>query len=161
MTELGKVWAFTRYRLEMSLGDLTDEQIQATPYPGGHSIAEIVAHVAGAEHYWSARLLGTDPNATELDAKLDLAIHDGFLREGNSPFTLEELTKAKLLELLEYSGNQVRPLYEDPTEEQLTTRMRSPIGDDVSGEEGLIRLAQHAGYHTGQIWMIRMMHGWE
>lgn len=161
MTDLGKVWAFTRYRLEKAIEDLTDEQIQKPPFPGGHSIGEIVAHIAGAEHYWAARLLQRDPDETELDAKLDLAIHDGFLRSGNSPFTLEELTLEKLQALLAYTDGQIRPLFENPTEAQLSFRMKSPIGDDVSGEEGLIRLAQHAGYHTGQVWTIRLMNGWE
>lgn len=161
MTEFGQVWAFTRLRLQKSIEDLTDEQLREGPYPGGHSIAEIVAHIAGAEHYWAARLTGQDPNATELDAKLDAAIMDGFLRTGDSPFSLDELTADGLQALLSYTDTQIRPLYENPTEAQLAFRMKSPIGDDVSGREGLIRLAQHAGYHTGQIWTIRMMKGWE
>lgn len=161
MTELGQVWAFTRVRLQKSIEDLSDDQIRQASYPGGHSIGQIVAHIAGAEHYWAARMTGQDPDATELDAKLDRAIMDGFLRDGDCPFSDEELSLEGVQSLLDYSKSQIRPLYENPTAEQLAFRMKSPIGDDVDGHEGLIRLAQHAGYHTGQIWTIRMMNGWE
>lgn len=161
MTELGQVWAFTRVRLQKSIEDFSDDQVRQAPYPGGHSIGQIVAHIAGAEHYWAARLTGQDPDATELDAKLDRAIMDGFLRAGDCPFSDDELSLGGVLSLLDYSERQIRPLYENPSAEQLAFRMKSPIGDDVDGHEGLIRLAQHAGYHTGQIWTIRMMNGWE
>lgn len=161
MTELGEVWAFTRVRLDQSLTGLTDEQMRKTPYPGGHSIFEIAYHIAGAEHYWATRLAGIDPNRTEYDAKIDRAIFDGFLREGDSPFTEDDLNQSSLSQALAYTEGLVRPIYENPTPEQLEFKMTSPIGDQVTGREGLIRLAQHAGYHTGQIWTIRLMNGWE
>lgn len=161
MTELGDVWAFTRVRLDQSLDGLTDKQMMVTPYPGGHSIFEIAYHIAGAEHYWACRLLDIDPNRTPYDAKIDRAIFDGFLREGDSPFTEDDLNRSALDQALAYTEGLIRPIYENPTAEQLEFRMKSPIGDDVTGREGLIRLAQHAGYHTGQIWTIRLMNGWE
>lgn len=161
MTELGEVWAFTRVRLDAALDGLTDDQMRVLPWSEGHSIFEIAYHIAGAEHYWATRMLGIDPERTPYDAKLGRAIMDGFLREGNSPYGEEDLNLSSLGQALAYSEGLIRPIYEAPTEAQLTMRMKSPIGDDVSGREGLIRLAQHAGYHTGQIWTIRMMNGWE
>lgn len=159
MTDLGLVWEFTRFRLRQSLEGLTDDQLRQRPFEGGHSIVEIVYHIAGAEHYWGSRLAGIDPNRSEYDVLLDRAIHDGFLNEKDFPFGLEDLNRAAIEKALDYTEELIRPIFENPTNAHLTMNMLSPIGDPVTGKQGLTRLAQHAGYHTGQIWMIRMKFG--
>ncbi|MER3401941.1 MAG: hypothetical protein C4336_08465 [Armatimonadota bacterium] len=54
----------------------------------------------------------------------------------------------------------LRPIIENPTSDVLQKSVISPIGDPIDWREALIRVAQHASYHTGQIWLIRMSQGW-
>lgn len=156
MHALGDVWKFTRFRLTQSIQDLTDEHMRWRPHENCHSIGELIYHIAGCEHYWAVRINAVDPASDEYQTKLDSAARDGFLREAPSPFSEPEMTRELIDQALEYTYNEIAPIYQDPTQEQLQRPMISPIGDDVNGYEGLVRLAQHAGYHTGQIWIYRM-----
>lgn len=156
MHPLADVWKFTRVRLLESHPDLNDEQLQWRPHENAHSIAEILFHIAGCEHYWASRLLGRDPNEGELESKLEQAARDGFLREAPCPFPPSEHRREEVDRALAFGEAEMASVIENPTPAQLEMRMISPIGHDVSGYEGLCRLAQHAGYHTGQIWVYRM-----
>lgn len=156
MSEYAIVWKFCRERLHQAVSDLTDEQVRWRPHPDAHTICELLYHMAGAEHYFWARLTGSDPAATPYEAKLDAAVRDNFLREAEFPFGPDEQTKEKALAALEFSAAQIGPVIENPTEEQKRRKMISPIGPEIEGEGGLTRIAQHAAYHTGQIWMMRM-----
>lgn len=155
----GDVWRFTRARLAQSLDGLDESAGNLSAFPGGHTIAEIVLHIAGAEHYWWARMAEVSAGHPEFDAKLDAAVIDGFLRDAPVPFEPDEITLANGIAKLEAMRPRIEALYFGASEEQLGIPMISPIGDPVDGREGLIRLAQHAGYHTGQIWQIRLLAG--
>lgn len=159
MSELGDVWRFTRARLDQAIEGLTPHQLAWRPFPEVHSIGEIVYHVAACEHYWAARLMERNPASSEHHARLERAVHDGFLREGASPFPAEEMTPHALRAVLDETAAELEPIMEAPNPRQLEMSLISPIGDPVDGRSGLTRLAQHAGYHTGQIWLIRMMPG--
>ncbi len=158
MTQYAEVWHFTRARLAQAIDGLSDEQLAWRLYPEGHNICEIVYHIAGCEHYWSARMTDRDPAATQFEALLDQAVHEGFLREGvGGPFRdPKQQTLQALNDALAFSGERLKPVIEGPTPEQLAMPLLSPIGDKVTGEQGLIRICQHAGYHTGQIWQMSM-----
>lgn len=54
----------------------------------------------------------------------------------------------------------LRPIIDNPTPDVLQKSVISPIGDPIDGHEALIRVAQHASCHTGQIRLIRMSQGW-
>lgn len=156
MHALLDVWQFTRDRLKPSYEDLTEDQLLWRPHPEAHNIGELLYHMAGAEHFWAARLSGRDPHATEWEAKLDRAVREGFLIEGSSsPFEAEDMKMPLIEQALEFSETSLRPILENPTQEQLEMRMISPLGPEVTGYGGLLRIAQHAGYHTGQIWVYR------
>jgi uncharacterized damage-inducible protein DinB len=155
MNDLFEVWAFTRVRLDQSLEGLGDEELKWRQHDNSHTIGEILYHIAGAEHYWAARLQRIDPKKTEFDSKLDLAIHDGFLREGKSPFEGSKMNLDDCSRALEYTRAEIEPILSNPSAEMLEMPLISPVGDHVTGRQGLHRLVQHAGYHTGQIWMIR------
>jgi uncharacterized damage-inducible protein DinB len=155
MNDLAAVWRFTRYRLQQALEGLSDAQMSWRPFAEGHNIFEYVYHIAGCEHYWAARLNGDDPAATEFVAMLDRAAKEGFLIEGACPMSGEEMSGVAVRRALEISRNEIEPVYENPTPEQLSLALISPVGDSVSGSEGLTRLAQHAAYHTGQINLLR------
>lgn len=155
MSDLELVWRFTRQRLAQSLEGLSDSAIRWRQHHCSHTIGEILYHVAGAEHYWGTRILESDPNATELGRKLERATYDGFLRDGACPFGESEMTLGHCLDALNYTEEQIRAVFATSDSARLQLRLTSPIGDPVTVREGLARLAQHAGYHTGQVWMIR------
>jgi len=154
MSEFGETWKFTRVRLDASLEGLTDEQMSWRPHENAHTIFELLYHIAGCEHHWATRMTRRSPEETDFDAKLDQAAKDGFLREGGCPF--DEMSLPAARRALDYAREEIEIVICRPTAEQLAMTLLSPIGDTVTGREGLARLAQHAGYHTGQIWMMRM-----
>lgn len=156
MNEYAQIWQFTRERLRAAYQDLNPAQLTWKPYAGGHGICEYLLHVAGAEHYWAARLVAKDPRPTEFEAKLDRAVREGFITEVAFPFGPEELTLRMAEDALQFAYDELAPIIEKPKAEQLEMRIESPLGPVVSGREGLWRVCQHAAYHTGQIWHMRL-----
>lgn len=156
MTEFGEVWLFTRERLAGAWEDLSEQQLHWAPWPGAHPIAEILAHVAGAEHYLGSRILGIEPAGNDEDARLDRAVIASFIQEDEPfPYAKEELTRRFIAALLERSGAIAKRAVSNPSEEQLRREFRAPFGNIITGRQALWRMAQHAGYHTGQIWTYR------
>ncbi len=155
MSDLFEVWRFTRERLSQALHGLKEEQLNWRMYPGCHTIAELVFHIAGAEHYWATRLGMKNPAGNEYEAKLDRSVQDGFLRDGSIPMGPGPHPASDVQKALDYAQAEIEPILRDTTDLQKTMVLTSPIGDEVKGNQGLIRLVQHAGYHTGQIWMVR------
>jgi hypothetical protein len=155
MSPVGEVWRFTRERLQQAIQGLNDVQVAWRPFPGGHCIAEYGYHVAACELYWAIALRGetTPPDAHH--ERLLRAVHDGFLRDAPSPWHPEDLTVQKMNAALRLSYDQIFAHFESPDPEALSRPLVSPIGDRITGHEGLVRLAQHAGYHTGQINLIQ------
>jgi hypothetical protein len=156
MHDLGRVWLFTRERLRQSIEGLSDEEMRWRPHHEAHTIFEILFHIAGAEHYWASRLTGRDPAENDMAHMLDLAVKDGFLRDGACPFGPEYMNRRAAEDALELTRAEIEPVICHPTPEQIAMSLTSPVGDNVNGLDGLARLAQHAGYHTGQIWLMRM-----
>lgn len=155
MTQFAKVWHFTRARLEQAMQGLTHEQMCWRPHSEAHTIFELLYHIAGAEYYWANRL-GNRPPQSEFERRLDRAVIESFLAEGEFPFGTEDLTDSAVRSALRFSYDCLRPIIEEPSAIQLAMSLVSPVGDEVDGHTGLIRIAQHAGYHTGQIWLMKM-----
>ena len=157
MQPLYDAWKFTRDRLDQAYKDLNEYQLLWRPHAQAHNIGELLYHMAGAEHYWASRMTDRDPRATPLEEKLDKAVREGFLIDGtSSPFTDEEMKLPLIEQALEFSGRALTPILQSPTEAQLEMKLISPLGPEVTGYGGLMRIVQHAGYHTGQIWIYRM-----
>jgi uncharacterized damage-inducible protein DinB len=156
MNDLAQVWHFTRVRLAQAIEGLNDAQVQWRPYEGGHNIGELLYHIAGVEWYWAWRMAGFQPEPDSWEARLDNAARDGFLNDLLCPFQGNDLTAAKTRYALQFAFEHLQPVLENPSPEQLAMQAVSPIGDPVTAHDGLVRVVQHAGYHTGQIWMIRM-----
>lgn len=154
-----ETWEFTRVRLAQSIDDLTEEQGAWRPFPGANTITEMVFHLAGAEHWFGCRVLGVDPNSTEFERKLDNSVRAKFLTGDIFPFEGEELTLANAKQALEFSSKRARQFLTEQTPEQLARQIESPLGPIVDGVGGLLRIAQHSAYHTGQIWTYRQMPG--
>ena len=159
MNQKAEIWLFTRARLAAAHKDLSDAQLAWRPHESAHSIFEYLYHLAGAEHYWATRLQGLDPRATEYEGLLDAAVKDDFLQEASFPFDSSWFTRDKVEQALAHAYAEFHPVMTEPTPEMLSRQVVSPIGDSIDGAEGLTRIAQHAAYHTGQIWFIRMMPG--
>ena len=156
MSDLADVWGLTRTRLAASYEDLSDDQLRWRPHEDAHNIGEILYHVAGAEQYWWSRL---SQSRAGMDERLEGAVKDGFLREAPSPYSGDDLSVDRIDATLAFTKERILPILVAPSTEQLSMTIESPIGDQITGREGLIRLVQHAAYHTGQIWMIRMSPG--
>ncbi len=154
--DIGDVWKFTRLRLAPTWEDLSELELGWRPSHRNHSIAEILMHIAGAEYYWACRF-GIENQHSGFEDKLERSVKEGFLIDAKFPFEEDELNKEFIFEVLEFSRKCIEPFVLNPTEENLKIEMISPIGDKVTGKEGLIRLCQHAGYHAGQIWLMRML----
>ncbi|MCS7208998.1 MAG: DinB family protein [Fimbriimonadales bacterium] len=155
MSELAALWRFTRARLAQAIEGLTDAQLNWRMFAGAHSIAEYLYHVAGAELYWAHHLGGWQP-ADEFEAGVLACTRDSFLNDAPFPLAASLCNTTDVHRALNLSYAQLAPIIDSPTPEQLAKPVRSPIGDPIDGREGLIRVAQHPAYHTGQIWLIRM-----
>jgi uncharacterized damage-inducible protein DinB len=150
-----ETWVLTRERLEPAFADLKKEQLLWTPYRGARSIGEILYHIAGAEYYYSTRVTGRDPARTDWQRRLDRALVAGFLSDEPMPFSDQDMEPSLVEEALRFSGAQIRPVLADLTDENLSRPIVTGMGDHLKGVDGLARVAMHAGYHTGQIWVYR------
>ena len=155
MEAIAELWRFTRLRLDQAIADLDDRALNWRLFDGAHSIAEYLYHVAGVELYWAHHLGGYMPQ-DEFEQGVLRCATDSFLREAPFPLLPSACTVEQVRRTLARSGELFRPLVEAPTAEQLAMPVTSPIGDPITGREGLLRAAQHASYHTGQIWLMRM-----
>ena len=157
MRPLLDAWQFTRDRLAPAYQDLNEEQLLWRPHAAAHNIGELLYHMAGAEHYWATRLSERDPRATEWEEKLDRSVREGFLIDGtSSPFGPEDMKMPLIEQALEFTAFELKPILENPTSKELEMKLISPLGPEVTGYGGLLRIVQHAGYHCGQIWIYRM-----
>lgn len=155
MHAFGEVWSFTRMRLQTTLASVSEAAAQARAHDAGHSTIEYCLHIAGAEHYWARRLGGCAES--ERGALLERCLFEGYLHEGDFPSYFSNWSLSQAKGELDWTEGLIRPIFESPSEEQLNKELVSPIGDVVTGREGLLRLAQHAAYHTGQIVLLQQM----
>jgi hypothetical protein len=54
---------------------------------------------------------------------------------------------------------EIEPVLRGPSERRPAMAPTSPIGDSVTGMEGLRRLARRSRHHGGQVWLIRNLAG--
>jgi len=154
MSQYGEVWTFTRGRLQQAYQDLSDAQLRWRPYAGAHSIGEMVYHVAGVETWFAVRM-GELRRTAELE-KLADAARATYITDDAFPFVDADMTLHGLDVALEVAHALIAPIIELPNEHHLTMQVETVIGPVVNGVACLWRVAQHAAYHTGQIWTYRM-----
>lgn len=159
MSPYGEVWRFTRERMAPSYLDLSPAQLRWRPTADARSIGEMLYHVAGAEHWFGCRLRGIDPNSTDYDARLDRSVRAQFINDDPFPFEDVDMNVPMIESALQHTDGIVRPVLENPSQEVMTRLVETPLGPTVEGIGGLWRIAQHAAYHTGQIWTYRQMAG--
>ncbi len=150
-----ETWQFTRGRLAQSWDGLSESQLHWRSPEGEGPIADILAHIAGCEHFLGKRILGEDPRATEADAYFDDSARAVFLNDKPFPWPVEDMTSEGLAKQLATSGAVAERALStgDTTKDNIVPD--SPLGVPIDGMGAAQRMAQHAAYHTGQIWMIR------
>jgi DinB superfamily len=154
MTPYAEIWYLTRERLTEVYQDMNDEQANWRPFPGAHTTVEYLYHVAGVELYFTGVLTNAEPK-DEYERKIHAAFANTFLREGAFPFEGHDLTKEKAAAALEYTGKLFGPLIESGGDALLNKPLISAQGVKTDGRGAFIRAAQHAGYHTGQIYLMK------
>lgn len=123
------------------------------PNPDAHSIGEWIYHVAGAECWFGSRMRQED--STEEVLRLSQAARATFIDDSPFPFSSEEMTVEGVRNALELGASQIESIICNPTPAQLSMDIETVIGPIVPGVACLWRVAQHAAYHTGQIWLYR------
>ena len=153
MSPYGEVWNFTRERLSQSYQGLSEDQLRWRAHDKSHNIGEWVYHVAGVECWFGARMGGL--TVTDEIARLTEAARADFITDTPFPFHDGDMSVSALDAALAVAAQCVREVMESPSEAQLEMPVETVIGPVVPGVACLWRVAQHAAYHTGQIWMYR------
>lgn len=113
----------------------------------------MVVHVVGVEVSFTSQLLGIDLDET--GARLKRAATEGVVNDGAFPYSDEELSAAKVKELIDYARNLVEPIITNPSPEILSKELVSALGPVITGEGAFARLAFHPAYHHGQAYLIQ------
>ena len=134
------------------LTGLNDAQLNWKIHDKALSIAQMLVHVAGVEVSFTAQLLGLELEGEALTLKG--AATEGVVNDLPFPFSPEELTAAKVSELLAYGRSLVEPIITNPSPEILAKEIVSALGPIITGEGAFCRLAFHPAYHHGQAYLI-------
>jgi hypothetical protein len=117
----------------------------------------MAVHVAGVELSFASQLLGVD--LSENERRIKASATDGVVNDKPFPYSDQELTSTKVLEILGISKKMVEPLITSPSKEVLSKELVSALGPIITGEGAFARLAFHAAYHQGQAYLIRTAPG--
>lgn len=156
MTDFEAAWTLTRNRFIDAVKDLSSEQLNWRLHPDTLSIGQMAIHVAGVETSFATQLTGVEPSG--FDARLKASATDGTLNDLPFPFSSTEISPELVSASLERGQQYVEPLIRNPD----TVRhieIRSALGPIIDGTGAFARLAYHAGYHHGQVHIIRTSPG--
>jgi uncharacterized damage-inducible protein DinB len=136
-----------RGQVEVLITDLPAEALNWRPLVGGvshatNSLAVLAAHVAGAEHFWIAEVVGGYP-ATRVRSK---------------EFEVEAAAAAALLEQLAQVGRETRTVLEELTAEELA-KIRVVHGRETYTRWAILHAIEHTALHLGQMQLTRQL--WE
>jgi uncharacterized damage-inducible protein DinB len=137
-------------RLEDLISDLPDEALHFAPLDESNTIAMLVLHMAAGEAFWLARVTG-EPLPEDVKQLLAGGMQD---QSGNLPASKpdrERITRA---------CREVRSL----TKERLAKiadpdRTIEADGRSISVRGVLMHQIWHWTYHTGQVGLLRRLHG--
>ncbi len=122
-------------RVNKCLHEVTEEEVWYRPNENSNSVANLVLHICGNMRQYIIGGIGGSPDIRERDKE--------FSATGG-------LTKAELADLLHITVNEAVVVIKNTNEEHLLA-IRSVQGRDINGIAIIIRVAEHFGYHTGQI----------
>ncbi len=153
MSQYSQAWTLTRTRFIDAIQGLSTEQLNWRMHPGTLTIGEMAIHVAGVEIWFAGQL--TDAKYDDFQERVRKASTDGSVNENPFPFAESEINLETCMRALQISGQWVSDIIEDPTEAILSKTLVSALGPVIDGAGAFARLAYHAGYHQGQVHMIR------
>jgi uncharacterized damage-inducible protein DinB len=136
-----------RQQVSNLIADLPGEALNWCPIQGDqehstNSLAVLAAHVAGAEHFWIAEVVGGYPPTRDREAEFASQVTDA----------------AKLLHLLETVGAETREVLPALSESDLDGT-REIQDRTVSVRWGILHVIDHTALHLGhmqityQLWM--------
>lgn len=129
------------------VADLPPEALNWRPVEGDeehstNSLAALVAHLAGAEHFWVAEVVGRYPPTRDRDAE----------------FLTKATDASELLRRLEAVGAETRQVFAALAEADLDGT-RKARGRTISVRWGILHVIDHTSLHLGhmqityQLWM--------
>ena len=123
------------------LADLPAEALNWRPIEGRddhvtNSLAVLAAHVAGAEHFWIAEVVGGRPATRDRDAE----------------FAVVAATPAELLQILEKVSHETRDVLSALSESDLSGT-RQAKDRMVSVRWGILHVIDHTSLHLGHMQM--------
>jgi uncharacterized damage-inducible protein DinB len=136
-----------RNQVKALIVDLPDQALDWRPTESstGHasnSLAVLAAHVAGAEHYWIAEVVGGRPPSRDRPAE----------------FAIQDTSARELIRLLDQSGAETRAVFATLKETDLEGT-RQVDGRLVPVRWGILHVIDHTALHLGhmqityQLWM--------
>lgn len=134
-----------RGQIEVLIADLPSEALNWRPLVGGqdhstNSLAVLAAHVAGAEHFWIAEVIGGYP-ATRVRAQ---------------EFEVEAEAAAELLARLAQAGQETRAVLESLTAEKLE-QIHRVHSRDVATRWAILHVIDHTALHLGHMQLTRQL----
>jgi len=99
-----------------------------------NSLAVLAAHVAGAEHFWVAEVIGDRPRTRDRDAEFKLEVADA----------------AELIRRLDAVGAETREVFSALTEADLDGT-REASGKTVAVRWGILHVIDHTSLHLGHM----------
>jgi uncharacterized damage-inducible protein DinB len=99
-----------------------------------NSLAVLAAHVAGAEHFWVAEVIGDRPRTRDRDAEFKLEVADA----------------AELIRRLEVTGVETREVFAALTEADLDSA-REVEGRTAAVRWGILHVIDHTALHLGHM----------
>jgi uncharacterized damage-inducible protein DinB len=143
---LGRIEDLRRQVGEL-ITDLPPEALNWRPIEGGdehatNSLAVLAVHVAGAEHFWIAEVIGGYPPTRDRDAE----------------FATQAADASDLLRRLEEMGTETRQVFSSLSEADLDGT-REAWGRTASVRWGIVHIIDHTALHLGhmqityQLWM--------
>ena len=123
------------------LADLSAEALNWRPIEGKdehvtNSLAVLTAHLAGAEHFWIAEVIGGRPATRDRDAE----------------FAVVAATPAELLQILEKVSHETRDVLSALSESDLSGT-RQAKDRMVSVRWGILHVIDHTSLHLGHMQM--------
>ena len=129
------------------IADLPTEALNWRPLedPGEHatnSLAVLATHIAGAEHFWTAEVVGGRPPSRDRDAE----------------FATRAASASELVDLLEKAGKETREVFSALSETDLDGT-RQARGRAVPVRWCILHVIDHTALHLGhmqltyQLWM--------
>ncbi|MCY4390450.1 MAG: DUF664 domain-containing protein [Chloroflexi bacterium] len=131
--------AWLHDQIKAIVSDLEPSQLDWKPAPAWNSIAQLVAHTADSERYWTGEVVGGEATGRERDAA----------------FAVSRLDAAALCDLLDDALAVSERALENVTPADLDRDYTDGPGGPVTAMGPLAHALEHTAIHTGHIELMR------